>query len=240
MPINFPTSPTANDVYSYAGRSWIYNGSGWVVQQANLTYSTIVAALGYQPLSVFGGTLSGNLTITTAAIVANGSPGSAGQALYSNGSAVYWSDVSTIAGTNTQVQFNDQGFANASAAFVFDKTSNTVTINGPLLATSKSFLIVHPTKEGKWLRYGSLEGPENGVYVRGRLTNKYVIELPDYWHKLIDEETITVSLTPIGLTQQPTVGSITNKTVYVIGENVDCFYHIFAERKDVEKLQVEI
>jgi hypothetical protein len=101
-------------------------------------------------------------------------------------------------------------------------------------------LIVHPTKEGKWLRYGSLEGPENGVYVRGRLTNKYVIELPDYWHKLIDEETITVSLTPIGLTQQPTVGSITNKTVYVIGENVDCFYHIFAERKDVEKLQVEI
>jgi len=35
------------------------------------------------------------------------------------------------------------------------------------------------------LRYGSLEGPENGVYVRGK-ANQTTIELPDYWTGLVD------------------------------------------------------
>ena len=39
---------------------------------------------------------------------------------------------------------------------------------------------------------------------------------------------------------EPSVGKITGKKVYIIGNDIDCFYHIFAERKDVEKLQVEI
>lgn len=30
MPIDFPSSPTANQTYTYQGRSWIYNGSAWV------------------------------------------------------------------------------------------------------------------------------------------------------------------------------------------------------------------
>lgn len=34
----------------------------------------------------------------------------------------------TLAGSNTQVQFNDSGFANASAGMVFSKASNTLTI----------------------------------------------------------------------------------------------------------------
>ena len=48
------------------------------------------------------------------------------------------------------------------------------------------------------LRHGSLEGPENGVYIRGRLKDNNTIELPDYWTGLVDEKTITVNLTPIG------------------------------------------
>ena len=90
------------------------------------------------------------------------------------------------------------------------------------------------------LRYGSLEGPENGVYVRGRITGNKTIELPDYWHKLVDKDSITVSLTGIGKAQAPTVGKITAKKITLIGENIDCFYHVFAERKDVDKLIVEI
>jgi hypothetical protein len=88
------------------------------------------------------------------------------------------------------------------------------------------------------LVYGSLEGPENGVYVRGRL-NGNIIELPDYWTGLVDENSITVNLTAIGKSQNLFVEDIRDNCVYVGGENVDCFYTVYAERKDVEKLEVE-
>ena len=29
MPIDFPTSPTTGQVYTYQGKSWVYNGTGW-------------------------------------------------------------------------------------------------------------------------------------------------------------------------------------------------------------------
>jgi hypothetical protein len=115
-----------------------------------------------------------------------------------------------------------------------------VTVSGTLTATTKSFLIDHPTKDNMKLQYGSLEGPENGVYVRGRLSDNNVIELPDYWTGLVDESTVTVNLTPIGSHQQLYVEDIIDNTV-VVGSNdtINCFYTVFAERNDVEKLVVE-
>lgn len=96
--------------------------------------------------SYFNGTVNaiGNVSITgtsfingnvvmgsSAGISANGSYGSQGQALISNGSAVYWA--TATAGTNTQVQFNDSSTANASAAFTFNKTTNNVSIANSLV-----------------------------------------------------------------------------------------------------------
>ena len=88
-----------------------------------------------------------------------------------------------------------------------------------------------------------MEGPENGVYVRGR-TNTNVIELPEYWTWLVDDESITVTLTPIGTHQNLYVEKIEDNKVYIknasVGEaNINCFYMINAERKDVDKLIVE-
>jgi hypothetical protein len=34
MPIDFPNSPTVGQVYTYQGKSWIWNGSGWDVPRA--------------------------------------------------------------------------------------------------------------------------------------------------------------------------------------------------------------
>ena len=118
-------------------------------------------------------------------------------------------------------------------------------VNGSFAATTKSFVIDHPTKEGMKLRYGSLEGPENGIYIRGRLKDSNIIELPEYWTKLIDEDSITVNLTPIGKHQKLYVVDIVNNTVIVGNDNIlqkeiNCFYTVFAERIDVEKLIVEI
>jgi len=112
-------------------------------------------------------------------------------------------------------------------------------VNGSFAATTKSFLIEHPTKKNYKLRHGSLEGPENGVYVRGR-TSTNIIELPEYWTGLVDADSITVNLTPIG-NCHIWVEEINNNKVYINSEDtIDCFYTILAERKDVEKLIVEI
>ena len=114
-------------------------------------------------------------------------------------------------------------------------------VNGSFAATTKSFVINHPTKPGMKLRYGSLEGPENGVYVRGK-TSEFIVELPNYWTGLIDEDTITVNLTPIGKTQTLWVQSIEDNKVTIGSKctEVEYFYTIYGERKDVEKLEVEI
>jgi len=120
-----------------------------------------------------------------------------------------------------------------------------VYVGGSLYAISKSFLIDHPTKKGYKLQYGSLEGPENGVYVRGKLDGR-VIKLPEYWKSLVDMDTITVDLTPIGKFQKLYVENIDVKTGEIFIDNSSmlggpckCFYTVWAERKDIDKLDVE-
>ena len=114
-------------------------------------------------------------------------------------------------------------------------------VNGSFRATTKSFIIDHPTKENKKLQYGVLEGPEHSVYVRGKLTNTNVIQLPDYWHALVHEGSITVNLTAIGKKQDLWVEEITDTYITVASEtgDINCFYAVFAERKDIEKLVTE-
>ena len=116
----------------------------------------------------------------------------------------------------------------------------SMSASGAFSAVTKSFVIKHPLEEGKLLRYGSLEGPENGVYVRGKIDGENVIDLPDYWTALVDESTITVNITPIGSSQNLYIEEIKNNKVYVAGGmDAKFFYTVFAERKDVAKLVVE-
>ena len=127
---------------------------------------------------------------------------------------------------------------NTTQTFGGDKTfSNDVNVTGTLTATAKSFDIPHPSKERMRLRYGSLEGPENGVYVRGQLNGTMEIVLPDYWMQLVDPNSITVNLTSIG--PDPVWVEHIQDNVVTIGGSGKCFYHIYAERVDIEKLEVE-
>ena len=107
----------------------------------------------------------------------------------------------------------------------------------------KGFDIKHPNKSNHRLRHICLEGPEAGVYFRGRLTGKNIINLPDYWDGLVDPETITVTLTQIGSSQDLIIDAIEwGKRVKVRsgnGTNIDCYYVIHAARIDGEPLIVE-
>ena len=97
----------------------------------------------------------------------------------------------------------------------------------------KGFDISHPNKLNHRLRHICLEGPEGGVYYRGRLTNSNTINLPDYWYGLIDPESITVSLTQIGYSQDLIVEKIEwGKKILIksgTGVNIDCYYIITNE-----------
>ena len=112
-----------------------------------------------------------------------------------------------------------------------------------IMGKTKNFIIKHPTKKGKNLIYSCLEGGENGVYVRGKLKGSDTIVLPEEWKRLVDKKSITVSLTPVGAHQDLIVKGIQNNKVVVqskAGIPIECFYHVFAERKDIPKLITEV
>jgi len=115
----------------------------------------------------------------------------------------------------------------------------------------KPFDIQHPTKgKGHRLRYACIEGPEVGVYHRGRLKESNVIELPYYWKDLVDENSITVQLQPIGSNQNLVIQEFNNEFIVIAEDStntdlitdlstIDCFYHVYGERKDINPLIVE-
>ena len=115
----------------------------------------------------------------------------------------------------------------------------------------KPFDIQHPTKgKGHRLRYACIEGPEVGVYHRGRLKESNVIQLPYYWKDLVDENSITVQLQPIGSNQNLVIQEFNNEFIVIAEDStntdlitdlstIDCFYHVYGERKDINPLIVE-
>ena len=115
----------------------------------------------------------------------------------------------------------------------------------------KPFDLEHPTKgKGHRLRHACIEGPEVAVYCRGRLKESNVIELPYYWKDLVHEDSITVQLQPIGSNQNLVIQEFNNEFIVIAEDStntdlitdlstIDCFYHVYGERKDVNPLIVE-
>ena len=70
-----------------------------------------------------------------------------------------------------------------------------------------------------------------------------VIELPEYWKDLIHPESISVNLTPYGTYQELYVEKIVWGQQIIIKNResgpTNCYFTVYAERKDMEKLIVE-
>ena len=171
----------------------------------------------------------------------------------------YWQGIKNLIGAETINGAKAQTGAEARSG---SKTINgATTINGSLdvvgrLTCSnvslvgtinvqgwKEFDIPHPTKPNHRLSHACLEGPEIGVYYRGRLINDNIINLPDYWKGLVDPESITVQLTSHGVYQELYVKEIQWGSRVIVTNNsggpINCSYTIFGKRKDVPDLEVE-
>lgn len=147
-----------------------------------------------------------------------------------------------------QVIVNDKIICNGPVIANGVITGTTITrldtdINVAKTLPAKPFDIPHPSREGHRLRYISLEGPEIAVYFRGKLENTNVIELPEYWKDLIHPESISVNLTPYGNYQELYVEKIVWGQQIIVrnreSELTNCYFTVYAERKDMEKLIVE-
>ena len=160
-------------------------------------------------------------------------------------------DINTDGNVNVKKDVNVEGDTNVSGDISVDGDVNVegqvvsqteVRAAGTTLTSRKPFDIPHPNKKGWRLRHVCLEGPESGVYFRGRIKNKTEIDLPNYWKDLVDIDTITVNLTSIGSHQDVIVKTWNEDKVYLQSKEdlpIDCFYYICAERIDGEKLIVE-
>lgn len=164
-----------------------------------------------------------------------------------------WANGNVI--VNGKIVANDSIVANQSVT-INGAVKTASTISGPTIERldagielaktlpAKSFDIKHPLKpETHRLRYVSLEGPEFGVYVRGKLEGDNKIILPEHWKGLVHDDSITVNLTPIGKFQKLYVKEIINGKEILISsdsdDTINCHYTVYGERKDMEQLIVE-
>ena len=112
--------------------------------------------------------------------------------------------------------------------------ANIPLVNGTCTG-NKKFDISHPEMSGKRVRHICAEGPEPGIYIRGRLKDSKRIELPDYWEGLVDYDTITVTLTAIGKPQHLYVKSIDKNEIIIDNRKGDeclpsCHYEVWVAR----------
>ncbi len=102
---------------------------GWVIANNSGVFTSGVVNGDILSVGTYFKANTTQVTIGTGVgLSVNGSVGTAGYILKSNGTSSYWdAPAATVSGSNTQVQFNDSGTANGSSAFTFNKSTSTLT-----------------------------------------------------------------------------------------------------------------
>ena len=182
-------------------------------------------------ISIFGDAIAGQKATVTIYPPNSESKQSYLPSLYVKGDSAFIGDIAVNGSQTITKNLTISGTMRAGFA----------TWSSSIVATSKLFDIKHPSKRNYRLAHASLEGPEIGVYYRGVLKDSQIIDLPDYWKDLVDSNTITVHLTPIGNYQYLHYTLAENKIVVRNFSNtsIHCSYIVYGERKDVDKLTVE-
>lgn len=120
----------------------------------------------------------------------------------------------------------------------------SIYTDGTIRATRKEFAADHPTDPDKSIIYVSLEGSEDGVYIRGtaQLHNgEAVVKLPEHFGMVTSEQGLTVQLTPLGEWLQLYIVEKSTKRIVVReanGKSGQFDYLVMGVRKGYENHQV--
>jgi hypothetical protein len=116
--------------------------------------------------------------------------------VHSSGGVPFW-DIAAGPNGNTNLNFYAQGSGN-----IMSLSTGGVSIKGNLsVSGQKHFVQDHPTDPAKEIVYVALEGGEAGTYIRGTgklVDGKAVIELPEHFSLVTNQEGLTIHLTPRG------------------------------------------
>ncbi len=243
MAINFPSGPSTNQVYSENGKTWRYDGTAWRTQN--------VAAISA------GGTGLTSISAGNALLSSNsGGSGLVYRTLIAGSGISFTFGASDItltssgnlsgSGTSAFIPLFDNGGTFVTDS-VLQQVGTTVIVGGSIKAQTKSFKISHPLHPEKmYLEHGSLEGPEHGIYQRGRASGvgSVTVKLPDYFEALSESE-ITVHIT--SRVDDSLFVSKSNSTEFVVQrvrrnllrkQYIEFDYFVVGERTDI-KLIVE-
>ena len=107
---------------------------------------------------------------------------------------------------------------------------------------AKPFIEPHPRRADLIIRYVALEGPEAGTYFRGRgrfSGRSALIEVPESFRLVTDEEGMTVQVTPVGDLAQVAVVSIGLDVIELkSSQDVEFFFTVNGVRKTFKDWKV--
>ena len=166
----------------------------------------------------------------------------ANQAGYSNqpsNSIVINASSSELSPSNSGLYINPIRNVPHAGLFGLSYNSSTQEISFDNL---KTFIINHPVNPNKYLVHACLEGPEAGIYYRGKgtIVNNYSvkIDLPDYVKYIGTNYTINLTRIYSGQksNEQYETSEIENNSFTVYGPNGSFYWIVYAER---QKINVE-
>jgi hypothetical protein len=119
---------------------------------------------------------------------------------------------------------------------VYDSIVNEILYD----TSGKTFVIHHPIHPEKYLVHACLEGPEAGVYYRGKgqiKNNRFaIIDLPDYVSHFVKD--LSVQITQIVDNEDTIIvniaaTSVKNNQFKVCGQNCQFDWLVFGKRSDI-------
>ena len=119
---------------------------------------------------------------------------------------------------------------------LYDTTTSEITYNN----TTKNFVINHPIDKDKYLVHACLEGPEAGIYYRGKGTivndESVQINLPEYVKYIGSNYSINITKIYSGKKTNETyeTSEIENNSFTVYGKNGSFYWIVYAERLKIE------
>ena len=237
--LDFPTSPTTNQIFTSNGKTWKYDGTAW--RTLNVTGIT-GGGTGLTAINAGNAFLSSN----------SGGSGLTYRSFFAGSGISFSIDASSVTftasgtlsglGTSAYIPLWTSGGTALTNSLMY-QSGTVINVDGNIKAQTKSFLIPHPLDpENKLLEHGSLEGPEHGAYLRGSASGKKQVDVmfPDYWQPLT-EDNYTIHITskckyPIYINSQSSFGfSVRRCGVDLFSNSIIEFdYLVIGERRDTK------